>query len=141
MRGELAEYLRFLEGTSLALLSSLRLCRLLCRGRRPVSSDESNGVRLRVGDRLSLPRRLGEGLRLISSRTGLRLGLRLRDREGDDDGERLSRRVSRRGGDLERLGESEYLRLLGAGERDLLLSDLLRLSGEDVFLRSSRRPL
>lgn len=103
-----------------------------------------------MNDRLSRPRWLGEGLRLINSRPrrfgvelwtiGSRAGrlLGLRDRDGDRDDEndrdRLRRRLSLRVGDLERLGESEYLRLLGAGERDLvLLSESEKLSGEDVL--------
>lgn len=96
-------------------------------------------LRLRVAERRSLPCRSSDGLRLMSSRAVfLRLGLRLRlgERERDEERALLDRRwLRRRGGDLERLSESEYLRLLAAGERDRLTSDPRGLSGDEVFLR------
>jgi hypothetical protein len=95
---------------------------------------------LLVVDRLSLPWRLGDGLRLISSLTGRRLGLRLREREEDADRDRLCR-LPRRRGERDRLNESVYRRLLGIGER-LLSSDPEALPGDDVFrLRAGLRDL
>ena len=127
-RGE-PERLRFFEGPGDVLESlSLLLLLLLLRLRRDFLGrlGDADRLRLRVNDRLSRPRRLGDGLRLISSRAGRLLGLRdlERDREDESDRERLKRRLSLRVGDLERLSESEYLRLLRAGERDLLSSEL-----------------
>ncbi len=80
-----------------------------------------------MNDRLSRPRRLGDGLRLINSRACRLLGLRDRDsdrgrdRDDETDRDRLKRRLSLRVGDLERIGELENLRLLRTGERDLLV--------------------
>jgi hypothetical protein len=69
---------------------------------------------------------------LAGRRLGVRLRLRLGERE-DDDRDGL-RRLVLRGGDLDRLIELEYLRLLGTGERRLT-SDSEPLSGEEEFRR------
>lgn len=134
MGGESGECLRFLEGGVLPgdWLPPLPLLESLYRDRFP-SSSTSIGLLLRVGDLLSLPRRSGERLRLMSSRTGRCLGLRIGDREYGEDRARADRRPPR-SGDFEQLGEIEYLRLFGGGEADLLTSEALALSGEDVFL-------
>lgn len=90
-------------------------------------------------DRLSLPWRFGDGLRLMSSLAGRRLGLRLRlrllEREEDADRDRLCR-LPRRRGDRDRLNESVYLLLLGIGER-LPPPESEALSGDEVFRRGA----
>lgn len=78
----------------------------------------------------------------MSSLAGRRRGVRLRLRLGERDEEDRAglRRLTLRGGDLDRLTELEYLRLLGMGER-LPASDSEPLTGELEFRRRAPRPL